>query len=203
MNKIIEKYLNVMGLLFCFCFIVLSITSRAQALTFDFNDGTRQGWIVEFNNDPGFNPAVWYDGANYSGNPAIGRAPIYGPLDDFDGSIGAIYGGIFTSDESISTFTFPIFVPRPMDNISARFIIGGPEHGIAPSLQVHGQAGYKRAGSDNYLFGPYTPLDQVIHSGGEYAYPLWTRASLSVGDGHMVTRLIVKVRVEGTSWGFT
>ncbi len=201
MNKTVAKYLTDRGVLFSFCLICLLITARAQAQMWDFNDGTNQGWTVEFSTDPGAESAWWYDGANYSGDPAIGRPPFYGPLDAFDGSNGSIRG--FGDDDSISVFYSPVLAPQAMDSISARFIITGLEYGIPASLAVHGQVGYKRVGSTSYFFGANFPLDRVIHTAGLYAYPLWTRASMTVPDGVMVTQVIVRVHVEETPWGVT
>jgi hypothetical protein len=202
MNKSVRHYLTTIGLLLSFFLIGFSITTRAHATTWDFNNGTRAGWTVEFSTDPGADPAFWYDGANYSGNPAIGRPPVYGPLDAFDGSIGAIGGT--GDDDSISVFSSIVFwVPLAMNDISARFIISGMEYGIPASLSVYGQVGYKRVGSDSYFFGANFPLDRVIHTAGRYAYPLWTRASVSVPDGVMVTQVIVRIHVGDTPWGYT
>jgi hypothetical protein len=201
MNRSGEKYLTLAGLLFSVCLIGLSITAQAHAFVWDFNAGSRAGWTVEFNTDPGADPAFWYDGANYSGNPAIGRPPIYGPLDAFDGSIGAIGGT--GDDDSMSVFSITLLVPLAMNDISARFIISGMEYGIPASLSVYGQVGYKRVGSTSYFFGANFPLDRVVHTGGLYAYPLWTRASVPVAEGVMVTHIIVRIHVGATPWGFT
>jgi len=201
MNRAFGKYLTVVGLLFSFGLIGLSMAARAHAFIWEFNAGTRAGWTVEFDTDPGAVPASWYDGANYSGNPAIGRPPVYGPLDAFDGSRGAIGGT--GDDNSMSIFSISPWVPLAMNDISARFIISGMEYGIPASLSVYGQVGYKRVGSDSYFFGANFPLNRVIRSGGLYAYPLWTRASVPVADGVMVTQIIVRIHVGVTPWGFT
>ena len=135
MKKAIGQYLTAIGLMFSLCLIGLSITTRTYAATWNFNSGTRAGWTVEFSTDPGANPAFWYDGVNYSGNPAIGRPPVYGPQDAFDGSIGAIGGT--GDDDSISVFSSIVFfVPLAMNDISARFIISGLEYGIPASLLI-------------------------------------------------------------------
>lgn len=165
MNKTVGQCLTAIGLLFSFFLIGFSITTRAHAFTWDFNSGTAAGWTVEFNTDPGADPAFWYDGVNYSGNPAIGRPPVYGPQDDFDGSIGAIGGT--GDDDSTSVFSsIVLWVPLAMDNISARFIISGMEYGIPASLNVYGQVGYKKVGSDSYFFGANFPLERVVYGGG-------------------------------------
>ena len=159
--------MTLSGLLLCFCLIGLSMKAQAHAFVWDFNSGTRASWTVEINTDPGADPAFWYDGANYSGNPAIGRPPVYGPLDAFDGSIGAIGGT--GDDNSMSVFSISLLVPLAMNDISARFIISGMEYGIPASLSVFGQVGYRRVGSTSYFFGANFSLDRVIHSGGVYA----------------------------------
>ena len=182
----------------CFGLVTLMIASPAQALTYDFNDGTNQGWTVLFSTEGAIEEAAgWNSSVNYSGDPTLGRAPVYGPLDPGDDDNGAIYGS--GAGFSYSAFASPVFEATAMESISSQFIISGMEQGISIFLDVTGRVGYKKQGSDSYFWGSPFALDAYVYDGAGAisAYPYWTQASVNVAEGDLVTQIFVSIYVDG------
>ena len=173
---------------------ILLITAQVQAITYDFNDGSNQGWTVQFNDGSPEAGAGWHDNVNYSGTPNLGLPPVRGPFDAVFNH-GAINGS--GPGNSISSFASPIFTAVEMDNISAQFTLSTNESGIPGSVGVFGQIGYKKEGSASYFFGDYTELDSDALSFGS-VQPLWTQVLMDVADGDMVNQIFVNVSVDGT-----
>ena len=181
-------------ILFTGFLLILLITAPVQAITYDFNDGSNQGWTVQFDDGSPEVGAGWFDDVNYSGNPNLGLPPVRGPFDTVVDH-GAINGS--GPGDSISSFASPIFTAEEMDNISAQFTLSTNESGISGLVGVWGQIGYKKEGSASYFFGDLTELDSDALD-FDMVQPLWTQALVNVADGDMVNQIFVNVRVEGT-----
>jgi hypothetical protein len=178
------------------------LTSPVFAVNYDFNDGTNQGWTVQFNHGSSQAPGAWFDYTNYSGSPNLGLPPVMGPADAEDNN-GAISGSSLSSgDDSnpvISSFASPIFTAEAMETLSAQFTLSTNEGGISSGIDVWGQVAYREQGSDHFFFGDFTLLnsDPVGGVGGNVK-PFWTEASMMIPDGVMVDQVFVNIRVYGT-----
>lgn len=185
------------GILFL-CLVLLN--GPVLAISYDFNDGTNQGWTVQFNYASGESPAEWFDYTNYSGPPDSGLPPVIGPADPVDNH-GAIVGsgqGGDSDSPSISSFASPVFAPEAMESLSAQVTLSTNEFGIADDINVFGQIGYKMEGSGSFFFGAFTPLNTVSVPGtGGGVQPLWTPLSMDIPDGVMVNQIFVNIHVYG------
>lgn len=178
--------------------VFFAVTS-AHAVTYNFDDGTNQGWMVEFNNGDPLSPATWYDGVNYSGDPFAGLPPVAGSAlgPPAPGApIGAISGtSLLPGDPGVnSAFSSPVFAPEAMDSLSAQFTISSMELGLNPSIDVWGRLGYKKEGSDSYFWGSQTSLMSQPWTIDGVA-PYWTPLTVNVTSGDMVNQLFVAISV--------
>ena len=183
------------------------LAGSAQATTWDFNDGTTQGWTVDYNTGAG-SSASWNSGVNYGGAADLGRPPVYGPMDDDSDLTGAISGtpgsmntgGAYT----ISSFVSSVFAGQEMDSISAWYIVSGQENGINESVGVWGRIGYSTTADDaSYYFSDFIALDTEFSTPGS-VYPLWTQLTMAVADGVLVNQIFVNIYVDGsTNFGGT
>lgn len=181
--------------------VFFAVTS-AHAITYNFDDGTNQGWTVEFNNGDPLSPATWFDGVNYSGDLFAGLPPVAGSAlgPPAPGApIGAISGtsSLLPGDPGpgvISRFSSPVLAPEAMDSLSAQFTISSMESGLNPDIDVWGRLGYKKEGSDSYFWGLQTSLMSQYWDIDGVA-PYWTPLTVNVTSGDMVNQLFVAISV--------
>ncbi len=179
-----------------FCLLVfLLISGPAQAITYDFDDGTNQGWTVLFDTGPFPTlPATFDDQYNYTGDPLMHTPPVWGsaPIDPPDGD-GAIWGSGLHN--SMSLFTSPEFAPEYLSSISAQFSVATGEPGIV-ATDVWARIGYHDALDGGTWWttpGAETPVNMIPG----LPYPAWTTVSLDVDATHMVDQIYVVVGVFG------
>lgn len=176
------------------------------APVYDFNDGTNQGWTVEiYQSTAGVGgllvdsaAANWDDNANYSGNPALGRPPVPGPLDPLDsnGSLAIPLSGtsdLLAHDYIIASFASPSFVGEALESIEAYFITGAPETGLLEPHGVHAQVWYKKESSPSFFLGYFFTLDTSPYGGISGYESFWTRAVADVAPGDLVTQIGVDI----------
>ena len=200
MKKVTARFLTA-GILFL---LLLALTAPPVfAISYDFNDGTNQGWTVQFNDNSSQTAAAWFDYTNYSGSPNLGLPPVMGLADPVDGNNGAISGSSPSSGSVtkplISSFASPVFTAEALETLSAQFTLSTNKSGISSGIDVWGQVAYREQGSDHFFFGNFTLLnsDPVGDTGGNVK-PLWTEASMVIPDGVMVNQVLVNIRVYGT-----
>lgn len=184
---------------------IFAIAAFAHATTWDFNDGTSQGWSATFNSGPG--AFGWQSSVNYSGDPALGRAPAYGPVDDNTDLLGAIYGtpdSLIPGGFTIASFASPDLGGVDMSSISAQFIVSGQEQGIPSGVLVSAQIGYHITGAAGYVFGSFSNLNTTAP--GVDVTPFWTETDFdfTLGAGETIDQIFVNVWVDGpTTFGGT
>ncbi len=178
------------------CFLtVLLLTGSAQAITYNFDDGTNQGWTVEYNTGSGETPAGWFDYTNYSGSPTAGRPPLMTPSDPTDNN-GAIMGS--GPVDSLALFSSPVFTQQSMDSISAMFCVSSLETGISDSTSIFARVGYHNSTDDTLWWGLNFDIDSTPALVSGY-HPLWTEASIgSIDNAHVIDQIFVVVGVNGT-----
>jgi len=200
MKKVTASFLTASVL-----FLSLALTaSPVFAISYDFNDGTNQGWTVQFNDGSSQTPAAWFDYTNYSvGASHFGLPPVMGPPDPGGDNNGAISGSTLYSGDSsnpvISSFASPVFTAEAMETLSAQFTLSTNEGGISSNIDVWGQVAYREQGINHFYFGDFTLLNSDIVGGPSgNVKPFWTEASMVIPDGVMVDQVLVNIRVYGT-----
>ncbi len=195
-----QKVINKITFLSCLAFVLL-IGGSASGTTWDFNDGTNQGWSFESASTP-IVPAQWFDNVNYSGSPNVGVPPlnVVGPLEPIDGFNGAIMGSDPLSTlpaTSFSRFISPVFSPESVTSISAQFSVSTLETGIIDSTNIFAKIGYHDTVTGSLFWGADVFLNRDPSFGIGASHPLWTEVSSTVGSSALVDQFFVVIAVDG------
>ena len=173
--------------------ILLLITGSAHAVTYNFDDGTNQGWTVEFNTGGGDVAASWFDYVNYTGTTTDGRPPVIGPADPDDND-GAIMGS--GPVNSLSLFSSPVFTSELIQDISVQFSVSTGEGGIPDATEIFARVGYHNVDTDSLWWGSDFNLNRDPIGFGS-SYPLWTEATVSAAsDGDLIDQIFVVIGVD-------